>query len=277
MYAGAAALWWAYVLAPSAARMVLFGAWAAVAFYWRPDHGIYVAAGLVLASVAVHGLQRTAVVRCSLAAGTMLALVAPFLLYVQVVDGLPAYVRAGLMYAQAEHARQGVHQWPLLRFGAGVFEVEPAARFTPTIGIRWQADSSLESRREILARYNLTPLPSDDGSSQRVKLSQRGLENLRAILNENIVDDTAGIDRSTATLPSSSWPAWDRWSFRIALLRLRVLPSLDRHTRASEIVVALFFALPIVLAAAAPWLIRSSPRRRERGATGRIRRVRVSR
>ena len=220
--------------------------------YWRPDHGTYVAAGLVLASVAVHGLQRPAVVRAARSgddAGARRAVSA-----LRAGGRRPACIRArGTVRctAQAEHARQGVHQWPLLRFGAGVFEVEPAARFTPTIGIRWQADSSLESRREILARYHLTPLPSDDGSSQRVKLSQRGLENLRAILNENIVDDTAGIDRSTATLPSSSWPAWDRWSFRIALLRLRVLPSLDRHTRASEIVVALFFALPIVLAAAA--------------------------
>ena len=93
------------------------------------------------------------------------------------------------------------------------------------------------------------------------------MENLRAILNESIVDDTAGIDRSTATLASSTWPAWDRWSFRMALLRLRVLPSLDAHARASEIVVALFYGLPIVLAAAAPWLIRSLP---NAGSAGRL-------
>ena len=267
VFAVAVMLWWAYVLAPSTARIVILGAWTAAAFYWRPDYGLFVGCAIVLAVIVAHGFRRATFVRGSLAGLTTLALVAPFLLYVQVVASLPAYVHAGLVAAQAEHARHGVHQWPLLRFGNGVFDIEPADRFTPTIGLRWRPDSSLESRREMLARYDLTPLPSDDGSSQRVKLSERGLENLRAILNESIVDDTAGIDQSTATLPSSTWPAWDRWSFRIALLRLRVLPSLDGHTRASEIVVVLFFALPIVLAAAAPWLVRSLP---GAGSAGRL-------
>jgi hypothetical protein len=40
VYAIAAMLWWKYVRRPSAAAIVMFGAWAAIAFYWRPDHGI---------------------------------------------------------------------------------------------------------------------------------------------------------------------------------------------------------------------------------------------
>ena len=54
VYAIAALLWWKYVRRPSAAGIAVLGAWAAIAFYWRPDHGIYVALGLALAVVAAH-------------------------------------------------------------------------------------------------------------------------------------------------------------------------------------------------------------------------------
>ena len=41
-------LWWGYVRKPTTAAIVVFGAWAAVSFYWRPDHGILVALAVAL-------------------------------------------------------------------------------------------------------------------------------------------------------------------------------------------------------------------------------------
>ncbi|HET9361700.1 MAG TPA: hypothetical protein VFO58_18235 [Vicinamibacterales bacterium] len=251
VYAVAAWLWWEYVRAPSRARVVTFGAWAAIAFLWRPDHGIYVALALVLAVVAAHGIRPVTLVHSSLAGAMMLALVAPYLLYVQLTVGLPGYVRTGAIAARVEHTTQGPHAWPLVRLAGGILVAEPADRYAPTIGLRWTAGSFDDDRRRVLARYGLTVL-SSEGDSVRVRLSERSIPEVRALMGEPIVEDTAGIERSSGTL--ASWSAWQRLRFRYSSLRVQVLPSLDAQARASEFTVALFYALPIVLACAAPWM-----------------------
>ena len=253
VYAVAAGLWWDYVRKPTAAKIVAFGTWAAVAFYWRPDHGVYVAIGLALAVVAAHGFQLVMVKRCALAAATMLALLTPFFLYVQFTVGLLNYAQTGLAAAKTEHVTQGPHEWPVFRLWGNLTIIEPAEQYAPTIGIRWSAASSHEQRQEVRSRYALTPLESDEQSVERVRLSLRALDNLRGIVNEPIVDDTAGVDRGSGTL-SSPWTTWQRWKFNHAWLRLQLFPTLDRLNRASEIVVALFYALPILVMVAAPWI-----------------------
>jgi len=253
VYAVAASLWWDYVRKPTAAKIVGFGAWAAIAFYWRPDHGIYVAVGLALAAVAAHGFRFLTVRRCTLAAATMLGLLAPFLLYVQIAAGLLNYGQTGLSAARAEHVTQGPHEWPVFRLWGSLTTIDRAEQYAPAIGIRWKATSSEVQRQEVRARYALTPLESDEQSVERVRLSASSLESLRDLVNEPIVDDTAGIDRARGRL-SSPWTTWEQWKFRHAWFRLRLFPSLDSSTRASEIVVALFYALPILVTAIAPWI-----------------------
>jgi hypothetical protein len=253
VYAVAAGLWWQYVRNPTVAKIVAFGAWAAVAFYWRPDHGVYVAIGLALAVLAAHGFQLLIVKRCARAAATMLALLAPFFLYVQFTVGLLNYAQTGLAAAKTEHVTQGPHEWPVFRLRGSLTAVEPAASYAPTIGIRWSAASSDTQRQEVRARYDLTPVESDEKSVERVRLSARSLASLRGLLNEPIVDDTAGIERASGTL-STPWTTWQRWKFNHAWLRLQLFPRLDRLNRASEIVVALFYALPILVMVAAPWM-----------------------
>ena len=254
VYAVAALLWWKYVRMPTAATAAVLGAWAAVAFYWRPDHGIYVALALALAVAAAHGFRRISVARCSIAAATMLALMSPFLLYVQLTVGLLEYVQTGFTAARVEHVTQGPHQWPLFRLWGSLFTIEPAERYAPTIGIRWSAASSAEQRRQLLERYDLNPIESDEESVQRVKLSARALSNLRGVISDPIVEDTAGIDRASGTLPPSSWSSSQQWMFEHAWLRVRVFPTLDAQARGSELTVALFHALPILMIVAAPWM-----------------------
>ena len=78
IYAVAAMFWWSYVQRPAMATIVAFGAWVAVAYYWRPDHGVYTAFGLVLAAIAAHGIRRETVIRVVAAGATTVALVLPF-------------------------------------------------------------------------------------------------------------------------------------------------------------------------------------------------------
>jgi len=69
--------------------------------------------GVVLALIATHGLRPRTVSRCVVAGGVTLALVTPFLVYAQVVDGLPDYVRAEIAQSVYENESAGVHKWPL--------------------------------------------------------------------------------------------------------------------------------------------------------------------
>ena len=257
VYAVAATLWWQYVDSPTTRRVVLLGAWAAVAFYWRADHGVYVALAVPIACLVAHGLRPAIVTRCLAAGATTVALVAPFLVYVQATLRVPEYVQTGVAAAQTEHVTQGPHAWPVLRFWTNAAIIEPAESYAPTIGIRWTSESSAEERRQLLARYDLTLIESEDAAVDRVRLSARSVANLRAVINEPIVADTAGVDRSSGTLSPASWETFRRWKFDHPWLRVRILPTLDSEARTSEIAVALFYALPIAMIVAAPWFARS--------------------
>jgi hypothetical protein len=256
VYAVAATLWWGYIDRPSQKRALLFGAWAAVAFYWRPDHGLYVAAGLTLAMVAAHGVSGLAVTRSLMAAAVMIACLVPFFAYVQMVYGLVPYAQTGLLAAEVEHASQGTHEWPLLRYASQLVVIEPADDYAPVVGLRWRRDSTLTQREEVLSRYSSVGLTTDRDGVQSVRLSADAVARLRPLINEPLIDDTAGIDRSAGTITEKAWPASQRRLFNYRVLRVRILPMLDRQTRASEFTAALFFALPLVLFVTAPVVAR---------------------
>lgn len=257
VYAVAATLWWRYLEKPTVASAVWCGVWAAVAFYWRPDHGLYVAVGIVLSMVAAHGLRTVAIRRCAVAGATAFGLAAPFLMYVQLTVGLGDYVATGTAQGRAEHTTHGTHALPLLRYSDELVTVAPAAEYAPVITIRWSPGSTPASRAAVMERYGLTHDSSSDTLLDRVRLSDRSLADIRGLVNEPVVEDTAGLDRSTSTVAPQAWPIWQRWSFRYPWLRLRLLPRLEPHAKASEILVAFWFILPLlVLVTAGPWVRR---------------------
>jgi hypothetical protein len=259
VYAVAAVLWWAYVRRPRAGTMIVFGAWVAVAYYWRPDHGLFAAFGLVLAAVVAHGFRGETVTRVGLAAAATLALVIPFWIYVHATVGLPEYVRTNLVGGREEHETHGQHEWPILRFGGRVFVAESPDRYAPVVSVRWSAGSDPAARQSIRERYGLTSVEVD-GDSERFRLSPRSISDVAALVREPIVEDTAGIDRSSGTLDESRWPAEQRRKFEHAWLRLQVLPDLDDRERAAEFAVVLFLLLPLVLLVSSPWIaLRMAP------------------
>jgi len=257
VYAGTALLWWGYQRTPTRAGMVALGAWVTLAFYWRPDHAFNVGVATALGVLLVHGVGRAALTHLAVAGATALVLVAPFLLYIQLVLGLPDYVRSGLVLVTAEHTTHGPHEWPLLRLPGRILVVGPAEPHAPTATLRWTPDSTSAAREDVLTRYGLTPTEID-GPTVRVRLSERALTDLRALIDEPIVEDTGGVDRSSAAL-DAPWPILERWRFRHAWLRLRLLPDLTPRERAAELGVALFYLIPLVAIAAAPWMRRHLP------------------
>lgn len=247
VYAVAAVLWWGYVRKPEPRRAIALGVWTAISYYWRPDHGVYVAVGVMLAMIAAHGVRLQALKESVRAGVLTVALVAPWLVYASVeMHGLGRFVESGMIAAVQEHvSSQTMPRWPLSRL-SDLVSVDPPAAYAPSIGLRWTRDSTPQSRQQVLDRYGLTVVSTRDEVSQTVRVSDRTIDALRALVAEPIVEDTDGIDRGSAQISQSNWPPSQRRRFEHWWLRLNVLPRLSQQIEGGEASTILLFALPLV-------------------------------
>jgi hypothetical protein len=262
VYSVAAVLWWRYVWDPKPARAIALGAWTAIAFYWRPDHGTYVALGVMLATIAVHGIRLSALAACVRAGMVTIALVAPWLVFASVqTQGFGRFVESGLTAAVQEHlAGQTPPRWALVRL-SDLVSIDRSELYAPLIGLRWTPDSSQESRQRVLQQYGLTVVSTRDAVSQTVRASEQTVVAIRALIAEPVVEDTNGIDRGNSEISSSTWPPSQRRRFDHWWLRLRLLPGLDQQVQAGESATILLYGLPLLAIAVAFPLKRYLPAR----------------
>ena len=96
-----------YVSRPSNARLAALAAAVVLAFLFRHDHGIYLGVAGVLAAWLATGRDgRSGGYRRALVfVGMGLVLVAPYLAYIQVYDGIWAYLQKGLEFRDREFGR----------------------------------------------------------------------------------------------------------------------------------------------------------------------------
>ena len=247
VYAVAAPLWWWYVRTPSRLGAIALGVWTALAFFWRPDHGVYTAAGVVLAMVGAHGFRLPAVTRTALSGSTAFALVLPFFVFVSSTQGgVVAYALEGYTQLRVLHAYVHVWpQWPIDRI-SDVVQLAPAREFAPVVTVGWAKDTAAEVRNATFARHHLEPVEEDGAGATRVRLTDPNTKAILALVNDPAVADTAGIDRSTASIPESVWLPWERLRFRYRWLRLRLFAGLDDMNDAGEAASAFFYLLPVL-------------------------------
>ena len=252
VYAVAAVLWWRYVWKPIPSRAIVFGVWTAIAFYWRPDHGAYLAMGVVLAIIAAHGGSLRTLRECARAGLVTVAIIAPWLVFASVeMQGLGRYVESGMTAAVEEHiAGQEVPEWPLLQVSDFV-SVDRRELYAPSIGLRWTRDSTPESRQQVIDRYGLTIVSTRDEVSQTARVSERTIDAVRALVAEPILEDTDGIDRGAAQISDSAWPSSQRRRFDHWWLRLHVLPRLNQPVQGGELATILLYAMPLIAIALA--------------------------
>ena len=254
VYAVAAVLWWAYVRRPSVQTIVAFGAWVAAAYYWRPDHGVFAAFGLVLAAVTAHGFRRETVTRVALAAATTLALV-DSLLDLRPRDRGAGRSTCGQLWRRS--ARSTRHMASMSGRSCGSAGVcswrSPQSGTHRSCSVRWSAGSDPAARQAIRERYGLTSVEVD-GDSERRPAGHHG---------PSPMSPPSFVSRSSKTPPGSidprarsKNPAGRRAAqeFEHAWLRLQVLPDLDDRERAAEYAVVLFLLLPLVLLIRVPGL-----------------------
>jgi hypothetical protein len=259
LYAVAATMWWDYVNRPTRLKAVALGAWAAVAFYWRADHGAYIAVGVALAMLSAHGVTRLAVERLAQAGAVSMLAAVPLLILASMTVGVVSYVSNGVTIVHTQHATTSSHTWPKwpIRRVSDVIRLDGPEEFAPVVSLRWTDDSAADARAAVLTKYGLTPVSDDGPQVQAVRMSDGSTGTVRGLINEPIVADTDGIDRSQSRLPWATYPLWQKLRFSNWWLRFRVFMGVSEHANAGEAVAAVFYTLPIVVVlVAVPWLHR---------------------
>ena len=248
VYAVAASLWWSYVWWPSTRKAIAAGVSVAVAFYWRHDHGVLVALGVVLGMVAAHGFSTTAMRRTAMAGLTALGLVLPYLVFAAVQFGPLGFVRVEITTFRDEHeGTRGTLRWPV-RALEDVFRREVQDAYAPEMSVRWNASVPPEDRAAALRTYGLMPIATDGAQAQRVRLSEQSLGLLRALIDDPRIDDTAGVERGPGSFTWAQWAPWDRLRFRFGALRFTLLPGIDQQIVAGAAAAMIVQAMPLIAA-----------------------------
>jgi hypothetical protein len=260
VYALAASLWWSNVWRPSTRKAVAAGLATGAAFYWRHDHGVLVATGVVLGMFAAHGFSRVAVRRTAIAGAVAFAITLPYLVFAAVEVGPVNLARMEMTALQDERGRsRAAPDWPL-RAARDLVQPEPAEAYAPEMTVRWRPDTPPGVRSAALARYGLTAIAADGPRAQRVRLSARSIGSLKAVIEDPLIEDTAGVERGPAALSWAQWPPWDRLRFRFPWLRFTILPGIDQQIVAGAAAAIILHAMPLLAALlAGPTLRRLLP------------------
>ena len=107
----AIAIAWAYCDRPDRRRAIALGAWIAVGFLFRHDYGVYTGGVTIVMLLVQHrGDWRLVFERAVTITLAAVVVASPWLIYVQIEQGLPAYFAAAMRFSLAEGART-VSRW----------------------------------------------------------------------------------------------------------------------------------------------------------------------
>lgn len=112
------AIWlaWRYADAPRRGRLFALAAWTAIAFLLRHDYFVYVTLGNIVLLATSDGPPLQSVTRVGRYFALSLLLMLPWLLYVQMSEGLPAYFSSALEFTAVEGRRTATGTMPWVFF-----------------------------------------------------------------------------------------------------------------------------------------------------------------
>jgi hypothetical protein len=239
-----------YVERPSRATAIGMGIFTTIAFLLRHDFGIFTAAACASAIAAVQVSARSFRPGPFVAYGAAgLAAVSPFLVYLQMYGGVFTYVVTARQYVNREVSRADDDPRPAFAFDLSrpLWQRNPAI----DVNIRWADQVSDETRVNLERRYRLTNGRQDEGRTWKYQLADPAPENLRAIVADPHIEDTANIDRSPLATPEPS--RWQRISRALSSPpRVAIAPGILNRTNA---VAWLYYVLRILPIAAAIALV----------------------
>jgi hypothetical protein len=186
-----------YMDAPTAARAAVLGIVTALAFLFRHDHGLYVGAAAVLA----WGLSRWTSPRPrpllgrdgAVFSGAAAALLAPWLVLVQVNEGVVDYVRSRSELYDMWSAH-GTYRALLFRSPLRLAEgwTPPAPR-AAVVSFDWEPPISDADRTALERRLGLRPL-SGSSNGQQWRYEVDNVYDLRLLDLAGRINDASGLD-----------------------------------------------------------------------------------
>jgi hypothetical protein len=190
-----------YVDRPVRIRAAQLGVATGLAFLLRHDLGIYLGIASVAVLVPQAATTTVAAAGIYLYALALAAFVIPFLIYVQAYQGVQAYVAAAGRFTQREVGRDRDPRPAMaFDFSRGLWERSPGF----PVKIRWATELEPALRTEVERRYRLEDGQREEGRTWRYTLHDRRPDNLRALVLDPQIEDTANIDRTvTASVDES--------------------------------------------------------------------------
>lgn len=191
---------WNYCVRPTTGRAVFLAAAIAIAFLLRHDLGVLLGAASVLLIAGRHGMTRVTLVEAGRVALFALLMTAPYLVWVQVYEGIGGYVRDGISFSRRE--AQKANWWtqtsrfqidssrPLIsRLGSG-----------PVINVRWKDDASDADIAGAEARHGLMRRDPNSPRSWQYELQRWTQLDMQRLVKDPLAADTHGVDRTTFVL-----------------------------------------------------------------------------
>jgi hypothetical protein len=191
-----------YIRRPSALRAAVLGLVTGIAFLFRHDLGVYLGAASLVTWMAIKlsgGVQPRFSVRAYAAAAAVCVL--PYLVFVEFNGGLLAYVSGSQRFVEREVSRSDDPR-PAFAFDLSRPLWERSPGFP--VKIRWAPTADDRVRAEVERRYQLTAGVQDEGRTWRYMLRDLRQQNVRAILFDPQIEDTANLDRTDREVVADS-------------------------------------------------------------------------
>jgi hypothetical protein len=200
-YATAFLAAWYYFAQPTRARLIVLAATIVIAFLFRHDHGLILGAGVTVALIANRRDSRPWT-EAGWFVAACVALVTPYLVWVQLYEGLPSYIQHARAFTQTE---MGKATWtaPSFFINRDLPLIERTRRHQgPVVHVRWTPDVDDASLAAREAAHGLRRLDPIGPESWQYELSRWSTEDLRALVTDAAIADTDGIDRHVYRLTS---------------------------------------------------------------------------
>lgn len=240
-----AALWAiaAHASAPNRRTLAMLGVVTAIAFLFRPDHGLWVACACATALVIIEWGCWKRFLAASLRSGGIAALIAaPWIVWVATSGHGTEYV-ADLSSAESVTAWRPPDASFTFDRSAPLVSIEPVA--FPRIAIRWAPGTSPATRAGRERRYGLQPVPNQDSRYWLTNLDRR---NIRALVLDPAVEDTNDIDRRSFEVTGGRLASASVFLQKyVPVLRLRLLAGAIRGANALTWLTWVSFALPFIV------------------------------
>jgi hypothetical protein len=175
----------------------------AAAFLLRHDLGVFLGVSTVVMMLAYHGVSRPSLLSAGRVAAIALLIVAPYLAWVQVYEGLGTYVREGVVFSQREAQRANWWTPPPFSVDSSRPLFERFAR-GPVINVRWQPNASEASIADAERRHRLVRQSLNSPQSWTYEMRRWSTSDIERLVKDPLAADTQGIDRSAFSVQVSA-------------------------------------------------------------------------